>query len=163
LFTHIQAKNGPVYKVHTRDVAKVVSENGIVLFMDTLNWDGGGQATAKLPATPDINIRRHYPGTLLTIIPVAVLAADKLSAGLSYERILDRNGRFAIRIPAFITTRHVSGYLMPAIRIYPFGQRVGSVYISPGLFTAYGERRIRRDSLRNLNGNYGPYNQVVTE
>ncbi len=162
-FTHIDEQEGPVYHVHIRDVAKVVSAKGTTLFYDEPNWEAGGKAAAENKATTLINIRKDYPKNLFSIIPIASIAAGSASSGISYERILGRNGRFAIRIPAFVTTREVSGYLMPALRIYPFGHRKGTIFISPGLFTAYGTRTIRRDSLRDVNGYYGAYNEVVTD
>jgi len=163
LFTHINEKNGPIFHVHVRDIAKVVSANGEVLFYDPVNQEKAQDRNGEIVPTANIDIRRQYPRNIVTLVPLFVISTDNIGTGLSYERILDRHHTVALRVPAFVTFNKTSGYFMPSLRFYPFGQRVATVFISPGLFTAYGERRILRDSLRHTNGQYGPYQQEVTE
>ncbi|HEY9178978.1 MAG TPA: hypothetical protein VIN07_14880 [Flavipsychrobacter sp.] len=162
-FTHINEQNGPIFHVHVRDLAKVVSAHGEILYYDAINWSKTQERNKGAVASADINIRKRFPRQVATLVPLAILSSDNLGTGLSYERMLDRYSTVGLRLPVFITFDRVSGYFMPSLRFYPFGQRVATVFISPGLFTAYGERRILRDSLRNVTGAYGPYQQELTE
>lgn len=162
-FRHVDAPKGPMYHIHVRDVAKAITADGTVAYLDDANMQIAQKKFGQVAPTTHIDMHRRYPSNIITLVPVAVLSADAQGTGISYERILNNHSTFAIRLPAFVTIRRTSGYFMPALRFYPFGQRVATLFISAGLFGAYGDRQIRRDSLRNTTGGYAPYVQEVTE
>ncbi|ACT96294.1 hypothetical protein [Dyadobacter fermentans] len=74
--------------------------------------------------------------------------------GLSYERILDKNGNFGLLLPLTMTLpdsyyftvgsdRNQSDqmyYFSPTLKVYPFGQRRVTYAIGPSLFAGVGKR-----------------------
>lgn len=162
-FKHVDDRKGPMYHVHLRDVAKAVSANGKVVYEDDGNMQLAQKKFAQVAPTTDIDLHRRYPRNLVTLVPVAILSAEMQGSGASYECLLNKHNTLALRLPAFVTIRRTAGYFMPALRFYPFGQRRATLFISAGLFGAYGDRQIQRDSLRNITGGYGPYIEEVTE
>lgn len=112
-----------------------------------------------------------YGKNILSFAPLQMTDVSVAGIGLSYERVVDRNYRFAFYLPVAISFNRNSNYnpytgkrdkhnntfvyFYPGLKITPFGSdRVFSYSVGPSLALGFGSRTYSDNVYNPLTGNY---------
>jgi hypothetical protein len=144
-YKHWDYQNGPSYIIARRDIVKVVSADGKVLWVNEKAWERQNKEQAHITIAKSPGIRRVYHRNILVASPICVLA-NGFGFAASYERV-DKKGWTGLRIVAAGTLDNPAQYIMPGIRIYPFGQRIATFFVTPSLFFGNGSHPYSADSI----------------
>lgn len=137
--------NGPSYIAPRRDIVRITSADGKVLWVNEKAWEKNADAEQRVDVVRIEKVRRVYKRNTVTLMPIAFLT-NGIGLGVSYEHI-NRKGNTGIRLPFFAMINYPGAYFTPSVRLYPFGQRIASPFIAPTLLVGYGDRPINKDSL----------------
>ncbi len=156
--------DGPVYSINKAELQRIEYQNGTedVFFEPTEKPMASKQNTKK------------YGNNIIAIAPLQL--NEGAGFGLSYERVLDKNGIMSFYLPATVsfdnnnfssnTYPYTSSnnktnliyYFMPGIKFYPTGSKgVVRYAVGPSISVMTGNREVNKftyDNMGNVTGQY---------
>lgn len=144
--------------IRKNELSSIRLENGVTVYMNE-----------RQEAENEKNQRRGMPfgANLINFSPFKALDSGA-GLGISYERIIDKQGYFGIILPLTLTLpdNYTSSfsydsrsgnevfYFSPGLKIYPAGQRRVTYAVGPNLFTGFGHRWVYNNFYDPKTGSY---------
>lgn len=97
------------------------------------------------------DILAFYP--FQVILTNANQTQPDLTVGVSYERIFN-NEHLSFKLPVFASIQEQYFYIMPTLKIYPFGQGLVRFAVGPQLLFGYGNGSYNITKYDQVNGYY---------
>lgn len=150
--TYKRADNpdGPTYIINRSEVSRIVYENG-----QTEEISGG----SRMPGAPRRSGRptEKLGNNILALAPVQI-TNEGIGVGLSYERILGKNGILSFYLPLalvfnpnnnnyytgspYVNYNTTMFYAMPGVKFYPTGQGKVRYAVGPSILIGVGEKNV---------------------
>jgi hypothetical protein len=174
-YTMWQGKDSSDYIVSTRDVARILFENGMEQSFGGRRLSPHDRMSRKRPprnAAEDNAVKEfEYGKNILSFAPLQMTNESVAGVGIQYERVLDRNGYVSLLLPvAFSFVQddaynyqgnwenghsHVFTYLYPGLKFYPATSSHRVTYsIGPAFGLGFGTRTISRSYYNQNLGGY---------
>lgn len=134
-------QDGPDYIIPRRDVTKISSANGKVTWINEDAWEKDMKATKRAENIASGGVHKVYARNMVSFSPVVVQSTG-FGVGMAYEH-MSADGIFGFRLPVNATFYNPGVYFLPGLRVYPFGQRTGTFFLTPSVYGGYGERELQ--------------------
>lgn len=156
------------FAVRKNELLRIEFGNGQTIWFDRRAERGRERVNARSRSRDVVDYEQQFGRNKIDVSPFKALDSGP-GFGISYERILDKNGYFGLWLPFTMTlpdSYYISAgtegsdndqmyYFSPTLKVYPFGQRRVTYAIGPTLYAGIG---------KNFNSytNYDPNTGVFT-
>lgn len=141
-----------LYHERRRNIDRIGTQTGGTVWVDEKAWDKYRDSVVKA----ERDIRRQdpfythkkwkYKPDIVSFMPFSV-QTNGTGIAISYERLLGKEQNMGVVVPLMYSIYKPGAYIMPGLRIYPFGQRIFTLFTTPSLYAGYGNRKQYGDSI----------------
>lgn len=155
-----------LYHERRRNIDRVGTQLGGTVWVDEKAWDKYHDSVVKAERgmrrqDPLYTRKWNYKPNVVSFMPFSV-QTNGTGIAISYERLLGKEQHMGFVVPLMYSIYKPGAYIMPGLRIYPFGQRIFTLFTTPSLYAGYGNRKQYADST-NYYGEIKPYTYYIED